>query len=233
MASVERLLVDDGHGLNRLLDPPLQHAVPSAGYIQAYPPGVRENGGQYSHAGVWKLMAQAMLGDADGAFRTFTQLSPAHRWADPQQGPAYGVEPYVMAADVYTHAPYTGRGGWSWYTGSAAWMHRAAVESICGLRVRAGSVCITPHLPSHWPAVTLTLQREGRAHEFIVCTAGAAADIGHALARGATPLAEGAWLALAGLASGSCHLVVAAQACAGLIPAQTSGAAPHQMPVCR
>ena len=132
MASVARWLVDDAHGLNRLLEPPLQQSVPHAGYIQAYPPGVRENGGQYAHAGVWKLMAQAQLGDADGAFRTFTQLSPAHRWADPQQSPAYGLEPYVMAADVYTHAPYVGRGGWSWYTGSAAWLHRAAIESILG-----------------------------------------------------------------------------------------------------
>ncbi|NMM86465.1 hypothetical protein B2J88_19210 [Rhodococcus sp. SRB_17] len=209
MASAARWLVDEAHGLNRLLDPPLQHATPYAGYIQAYPPGVRENGGQYSHAGVWKLMAQAQLGDADGAYRTFTQLSPAHRSADPDQGPVYGIEPYVMAADVYTHAPYVGRGGWSWYTGSAAWMHRAAVESICGLRVRPGQVGFVPRLPSHWPSVAVTLRRDGRVHEFIVCAASATAELERARARGAFPLAEGAWLSLADTGGDSLHVVVA------------------------
>ena len=106
---------------------------PSAGYIQAYPPGVRENGGQYSHAGVWALMAQAERGDGDAAYRYFSYLSPAHRSRHPTRGPAYEIEPYVMAGDVYTAPPYVGRGGWSWYTGSAAWMQRAAIESMFGL----------------------------------------------------------------------------------------------------
>ena len=211
MASVARWLVDDAHGLNRLLEPPLQQSVPHAGYIQAYPPGVRENGGQYAHAGVWKLMAQAQLGDADGAFRTFTQLSPAHRWADPQQSPAYGLEPYVMAADVYTHAPYVGRGGWSWYTGAAAWMHRAAIESICGLRVRAGSVCIVPGLPSHWPMATLTLRRNGRTHRFIVCNAQATTELEQALAQGAQRLQAGQWLVLPEAGDASSHVVLQAR----------------------
>jgi len=209
MASAERLLVDEEHGLVRLLDPPLANAEPSAGYIQAYPAGVRENGGQYSHGAVWYLMAQAALSDAEGAYQTFTRLSPAHRSAHPRQGAAYQIEPYVMAGDVYTHAPYTGRGGWSWYTGSAAWMHRAALESICGLRVRAGRVCLRPQLPNHWPQVTITLRHGGRVHSFIVCASWAAADIGRALASGARSLHAGDWLLLEAAGAASRHVVVA------------------------
>ena len=209
MAAAGGLLVDEVNGLVRLLDPPLAKARPEAGYIQAYPKGVRENGGQYSHAGVWALMARAALGDADGAWALFKMLSPAHRSANPQQAAAYGLEPYVMAGDVYTHAPYVGRGGWSWYTGSAAWMHRAAVESICGLRVRGGAVCLTPQLPSHWPQVSLSLRRDGRRHEFIVCAADSVVQIAVARARGALELRPGEWLLLADAGDASCHLVVA------------------------
>ena len=178
MAAVSEHLVDARAGLIRLLDPPLVHAVPSAGYIQAYPPGVRENGGQYNHAGVWALMAQAALvvnegeGVGEGSatpYRWFTWLSPAHRSRHPSQGPAYGLEPYVMAGDVYSQPPYVGRGGWSWYTGSAAWMHRAAVESILGLQLQARSLLLQPCLPPHWPQAELTLRREGRSLHFLVC----------------------------------------------------------------
>ena len=199
MASAARWLVDEKQGLNRLLDPPLVHHEPNAGYIQAYPPGVRENGGQYSHGATWWLMAQAELGDAEGAYRTFTQLSPAHRSADPVQGPVYGLEPYVMTADVYTHAPYTGRGGWSWYTGSAAWMHRCAVESLCGLQVQGHRVRLVPQLPAHWPGIEITLRRNGRFHTFCVCRADAQDKLNAAGARGAVPLAAGEWLDLEAL----------------------------------
>jgi len=209
MASAKRCLMDDEASLVRLLDPPFTNGAPDAGYIQAYPPGVRENGGQYSHAAVWALMAQAALGDADGAYRTFTWLSPAHRSCASRQGLAYGLEPYVMAGDTYTQPPYIGRGGWSWYTGSASWMHRAAIESICGLHVRGGHVCLTPRLPSHWQRVTLTLRREGRAHVFIVCASWAERDIQQALAQDAQALAEGQWHQLGGAAAGdSSHLVI-------------------------
>lgn len=208
MAAVADLLVDEDAGLNRLLTPPLQHMAPSAGYIQAYPPGVRENGGQYSHAGVWKLMAQAQLGDGDGAYRTFTQLSPAHRNANPQQKAAYALEPYVMAGDIYSEPPYVGRGGWSWYTGSAAWMHRAAIESILGLEVRADRVCLRPCLPSHWPQAGLTLVRGGARHRFTVCFDDAADARSAAEASGAETLAVGAWTALPKGGAGGNYLVV-------------------------
>jgi cyclic beta-1,2-glucan synthetase len=175
LASVEEHLVDHEAGLIRLLHPPLAHAVPSAGYIQAYPPGVRENGGQYSHGGVWALMAQAAFAQAhpgegvaaDTAYRSFTFLSPAHRARHPTQGAAYGIEPYVMAGDVYSKAPYVGRGGWSWYTGAAAWMHRAAIESLFGLRLGAQHLSWHPCLPSHWPQAELTLRRDGRTMRFV------------------------------------------------------------------
>jgi len=179
MAAVDAHLVDQEAGLVKLLDPPLQHAQPSAGYIQAYPPGVRENGGQYSHAGVWALMAQARFqvtlakstaavhSDPDIAYRYFKYLSPAHRSLHATMGPAYGIEPYVVAGDVYTRAPYVGRGGWSWYTGAAAWLHRAAVESILGLQLDARELSFTPCLPSHWPRAELRLTRDGRTMRFV------------------------------------------------------------------
>ena len=182
MAAVEEHLMDRQAGLIHLLDPPLRNAVPSAGYIQAYPAGVRENGGQYSHAGVWAMMAQASMaardlqdkGGADRVWRSFTWLSPAHRAADPWQGAVYGLEPYVMAGDTYSQAPYTGRGGWSWYTGAAAWMHRAAIESIFGLQIDATRLHCTPCLPSHWPRADIHLRRAGRVMHFILWRGAAA-----------------------------------------------------------
>jgi cyclic beta-1,2-glucan synthetase len=179
LEAVQENLIDHDAGLIKLLDPPLVHATPSAGYIQAYPPGVRENGGQYSHAGVWALMAQAefakslpnlgTLGEhGDLAYKYFTYLSPAHRASHPTQGAAYGIEPYVMAGDVYSQPPYVGRGGWSWYTGAAAWLHRAAVESIFGLQLGSEYLSFNPCLPSHWPQAELKLKREGRTMRFIL-----------------------------------------------------------------
>ena len=208
MAAAGRLLVDEPHGLVRLLDPPLAHAMPEAGYIQAYPAGVRENGGQYSHAGVWALMARAALGDGDGAWQLFKLLSPAHRAADAKQGAAYQIEPYVMAGDVYTQPPYTGRGGWSWYTGSAAWMHRAAVESICGLQVRDGRACLRPCLPSHWPEVHIQLRQTDREFQFTVCQDTATSEIEAAQASGAHRVLAGEWITLADEPAGRRYLLV-------------------------
>jgi cyclic beta-1,2-glucan synthetase len=163
-------------GLLQLLAPPLARAQPSAGYIQAYPPGVRENGGQYSHAGVWGLMAVAALAvqeqadspTRDEPYRHFTWLSPAHRAKNPVWGAAYGLEPYAMAADVYSQPPYVGRGGWSWYTGAAGWLHRAAIESILGLKMTAHELSFMPCLPAHWPRAEITLVRDGRTMRFVL-----------------------------------------------------------------
>jgi cyclic beta-1,2-glucan synthetase len=136
---------------------------------------VRENGGQYTHGGVWALMAQAAYNRErpdhpvkdDLPFTYFKYLSPAHRSADAAQGAVYGLEPYVVAGDIYSQPPYVGRGGWSWYTGAAAWLHRAAVESIFGLRMDATTLEFKPCLPSHWPAAELALQRDGRSMRFV------------------------------------------------------------------
>ncbi|MBG6070505.1 MULTISPECIES: GH36-type glycosyl hydrolase domain-containing protein [unclassified Polaromonas] len=162
MLALNNQLIDEKAGLLRLLDPPFRDSANNPGYIQAYPPGVRENGGQYSHAGVWALMAQALSGDAEGAWRSFEDLSPAHRSAHPERGAAYGLEPYVVAGDVYSAEPYVGRGGWSWYTGSAAWLYRAGLETLLGLAVQPGRLSLSPRLPSHWPEVELRLQLQGR-----------------------------------------------------------------------
>ena len=215
LASVEEHLADHEAGLVRLLDPPLVHAVPSAGYIQAYPPGVRENGGQYSHAGVWAVMAQAEFAQSTGAagaaldlpYRTFTWLSPAHRTGNPVYGAAYGLEPYVMAGDIYSQPPYVGRGGWSWYTGAAGWMHRAAIESIFGLRLDSRELSFAPCLPSGWPQAELTLRRAGRSMHFILIRASPGAALAATAKQNAALLPLKQPLAWPGLAAHSCFVI--------------------------
>ena len=221
MAAVETHLVDAEAGLIRLLDPPLVDAVPNAGYIQAYPPGVRENGGQYSHAGIWALMAAAELAtrqtgqesgtgtgiDTDTAYRYFTYLCPAHRAAHPTRGAAYGIEPYVIAGDVYSQPPFVGRGGWSWYSGAAAWLHRAAIESIFGLHQGAQTLVFQPCIPSHWHQAELQLSREGRTLRFILIRANAATALAETAASGAQLLRIGQPLDWPDLAPNSCFVI--------------------------
>ncbi len=162
MASMDRELLDRDAGLLHLLHPPLQHAANNPGYIQAYPPGVRENGGQYSHAAVWALMAQAQHGDVEGAWRSFAWLSPAHRSANESQAAVYELEPYVMPGDIYGSPPYIGRGGWSWYTGSAAWLYRASTETLLGITVEAGRISVAPRVPAAWDRFEVELNLGGR-----------------------------------------------------------------------
>jgi cyclic beta-1,2-glucan synthetase len=207
MDSAARELYDTDHGLLRLLNPPLADMQPDAGYIQAYPPGVRENGGQYTHAAVWAAMAWAQLGDGDAAWRAWVACSPAHRAADARLAAPYGLEPYAVAADIYSQPPYAGRGGWSWYTGSAAGLYRAAVGSICGLQVQGLQLRLVPALPSHWPSVTLSWRHHGAEHRFTICQPGASAAYDDALAGGAQPLAAGSWVAIATLGTHSHHVV--------------------------
>ncbi len=194
MDSAERQLAVPDWRLLRLLAPPLVHHQPSAGYIQAYPPGVRENGGQYTHAVVWATMAWAQLGQADAAWRAWVACSPAHRAADPLLGPRFGLEPYAVAADICSHPPWVGRGGWNWYSGAAAGLYRAAIGSICGLQVQGDRLRFVPALPSHWPSIQLTLRRHGQLHRFSLCRSDAAEAISAALAGGARMLPAGEWL---------------------------------------
>ena len=138
MDSVERRLVRRDEGLIRLFDPPFDTSALEPGYIKGYVPGVRENGGQYTHAAVWTVMAFAEMGDAERAWELFSLLNPISHAGTPEAVGVYKVEPYVVAADVYALPPHTGRGGWTWYTGSAGWMYRLIVETLLGLRLEGG-----------------------------------------------------------------------------------------------
>jgi len=151
MQAVDEHLVRRDAGLVQLLDPPFDRSEMDPGYIKGYVPGVRENGGQYTHAAIWAAMAFAALGDHRRAWELTTLINPANHAKTAAAIATYKVEPYVMAADVYAVAPHTGRGGWTWYTGSAGWMYRLVVESLLGLRLEADRLYITPCLPSHWP----------------------------------------------------------------------------------
>ncbi|MCE9572903.1 MAG: cellobiose phosphorylase [Deltaproteobacteria bacterium] len=144
-------LVRDDERLVRLFWPPFDTTSHDPGYVRAYPPGVRENGGQYTHGAVWLAWAHAALGDGDGAARLFRLLNPVLRAQTAADVERYRVEPYVLAADIYGAAPWTGRGGWTWYTGSAAWMWRLGVEAILGIRREDGGVRLAPCIPTAWP----------------------------------------------------------------------------------
>jgi cyclic beta-1,2-glucan synthetase len=154
-------LIDREHRIVRLLHPPFDTGSRDPGYIKAYPPGIRENGGQYTHAAVWTGWAFADLGDGDRAAAIFDLLNPIGHARDRTAAEHYRVEPYVIAADIGGVAPHLGRGGWTWYTGSAAWMWRFGIERILGLRFRAGKLTIDPCLPSHWSSVHVTIKGAG------------------------------------------------------------------------
>ena len=155
MDSMERRLVDRHARLIKLLDPPFDRSSLNPGYIKGYVPGVRENGGQYTHSAIWAVMAAAKLGDCDRAWDLFALINPLSH-ADRQESiDRYRVEPYVVAADVYGVEPHAGRGGWTWYTGSASWMYRLIIESLLGIDQRADRWRIQPCLPHHWSHVEL------------------------------------------------------------------------------
>ncbi len=151
MASVRKHLVRPDDGLVLLFTPPFDRGPLDPGYIKGYPPGLRENGGQYSHAAMWAILAFTKLGDGDEAVALFELLNPIQHARTPDAVERYKVEPYVVAADVYALAPHVGRGGWTWYTGSAAWMYRAGVEGILGLRREGDTLVVEPCIPTTWP----------------------------------------------------------------------------------
>jgi cyclic beta-1,2-glucan synthetase len=151
MESVNEHLVRRDERIVLLLTPPFDRMQPSPGYIQGYVPGVRENGGQYTHAALWTVMAFAQLGDGDRAMELFSMLNPVTHARTAEGVLKYRAEPYVVAADVYSKPPHAGRGGWSWYTGSAGWMYRVAVESILGLTVSDRTLRVNPCIPREWP----------------------------------------------------------------------------------
>ena len=155
MAAVDERLVRRDERLIQLLDPPFDTSDLEPGYIKGYIPGVRENGGQYTHAALWTTMAFAMMGDTERAWELFTLLNPVHHGSTAEAIERYKVEPYVMCADIYGESPHTGRGGWTWYTGAAGWMYRLTVETLLGLHLEVDHLRIAPCVPADWQAYTI------------------------------------------------------------------------------
>ncbi|MDT8856000.1 glucoamylase family protein [Paracoccaceae bacterium Fryx2] len=180
MESVMTHLVRPDPGLVLLFTPPFDSTPRDPGYIKGYPPGLRENGGQYSHAAMWAVLAQARLGNGTAAGSLFALLNPINHALTPADAQRYKVEPYVVAADVYSTAPHEGRGGWTWYTGSAGWMYRAGIEGILGLTRVGNALHIDPCFPAAWPRMEATLRQDGAAVTLLVENPG---GTGHGIAQ--------------------------------------------------
>lgn len=155
MESAEQRLVSELGRLVRLFTGPFDHSEPNPGYIMGYPPGIRENGGQYTHAATWTVIAFAELGDGDKAGELFRMLNPITHTSSRAGVQRYKVEPYVVAGDVYAEPPHAGRGGWTWYTGSAGWLYRAGLEWILGFRLSGCTLSIDPCIPRDWPGYSI------------------------------------------------------------------------------
>ena len=168
MAGVEEHLIRRGDGLVMLFTPPFDKGSLNPGYIKGYVPGVRENGGQYTHAALWTVVAYAMLGDGERAWELFALLNPISHASTRAGLHKYRVEPYVAAADVYAVWPHTGRGGWTWYTGSASWMYRAVLESIVGFKLRGDRLAIEPCIPRAWREFEITYKRASTTYKLLV-----------------------------------------------------------------
>ena len=171
MAALENQLVRRDTGIAPLFTPPFDKTPRDPGYIKGYPPGIRENGGQYSHAAMWAILAFAKLGAGDKAHDLFALLNPINHARTPAEADCYRVEPYVLAADVYSVPPHVGRGGWTWYTGSAAWMYRAGIEGILGIRREGSFVVIEPRIPPEWPGYEAAIQMGSSRFEISVVNA--------------------------------------------------------------
>ncbi|SIQ69987.1 cyclic beta-1,2-glucan synthetase [Rhizobium sp. RU35A] len=187
MNAVMEKLVDEQDGLIRLFTPAFATTPKDPGYIKAYPPGVRENGGQYTHAAIWVVLALAALKRGDDAWKAFKLLNPVNHALDRAAADHYRVEPYVVAADVYGVGDLTGRGGWTWYTGSAGWLYRAAVESILGIRREGDRLFIRPVLPTEWSGFSAELTLDDKTYAIAVEMADGEARV---TVNGATVAAE-------------------------------------------
>jgi cyclic beta-1,2-glucan synthetase len=168
MAAVESQLISRSDGLVKLFTPPFNRTVHDPGYIKAYPPGLRENGGQYTHAAMWTTLAFAVMGDGDRAGEILSLLNPINHAATRAGIYRYKVEPYVVCADVYSAESHVGRGGWTWYTGSAGWMYRTATEGILGIHLRGDTLSIDPCIPRTWPGFEITYKRGASRYHIAV-----------------------------------------------------------------
>jgi len=168
MESVNNRLVRNEDSLVQLLDPPFDNSDLNPGYIKGYVPGVRENGGQYTHAAIWVAMAFSKLGDNKRAWEIFRMINPVNHARSAEEVACYKVEPYVIAADVYALSPHIGRGGWTWYTGSAGWMYRLIIESLLGLRLETDKLYIEPCIPSDWDSFKIHYRYRDTIYQIIV-----------------------------------------------------------------
>ncbi len=168
MAAVEEYLVRRGDGLVLLFTPPFEHGDVDPGYVRGYLPGVRENGGQYTHGSIWSVLAYAALGEGDKAGDLFSILNPINHASTRAGVQRYKVEPYVMAADVYSEPPHVGRGGWTWYTGSSSWMYQAGIGSILGFQLRGTNLVIEPCIPRAWPRFEMAFSYHSSRYEIEV-----------------------------------------------------------------
>ena len=181
MQAVDERLIRRDAGLIQLFDPPFDKSALNPGYIKGYFPGVRENGGQYTHGAVWTIMGFALLGDTDRAWDLFALVNPIHHGASPGHIATYKVEPYVVAADVYAVAPHTGRGGWTWYTGSAGWMYRLLIETLIGLNLEGDHLRLAPSLPRSWTMFTVHYRYRKTAYHIHITRPPAGLDRGDRL----------------------------------------------------
>ncbi len=165
MAAVDEHLVRRAERLVLLFTPPFDSELPDPGYIAGYPPGVRENGGQYTHAALWSALAFAQLGDGDRAWELFSSLNPILLTRTRAASHRYKAEPYVVSADVYSEPPHVGRAGWSWYTGSAAWMYRVGLEAILGFQLEGDVLRLNPCVPKSWPAFEISFRHRSAQYE--------------------------------------------------------------------
>jgi cyclic beta-1,2-glucan synthetase len=172
MESAEKLLVDESGRLVRLFTPPFDHSQPHPGYIMGYPPGLRENGGQYTHGSLWLAMAWARLGDGGRAVHLLTLMNPVELSRSPEDVARYRGEPYVSPADVWSAPGMTGHCGWTWYTGSAAWMYRIWIEEVLGFQVRGDTLSLHPVLPTEWPGFEMTYRYRSATYEIKVTAGG-------------------------------------------------------------
>ena len=168
MNSVDQYLVNRDKNIIQLLDPPFDKSNLNPGYIKGYVPGVRENGGQYTHAAIWMVMAFARLGDAAKTWELIQLINPIGHGTTAEQTDTYKVEPYVMAADVYGVEPHTGRGGWTWYTGSAGWMYQLVLESFLGLRREGDTIWFEPCMPEEWPSFKIRYKYQDTVYKITV-----------------------------------------------------------------
>lgn len=169
MESLENHLIDKENSIIKLLDPPFEKSKLEPGYIKAYIPGTRENGGQYTHGAIWTIIAESMLGFGDKAVEQFRMINPIEHSRTREAANKYKVEPYVIAADIYSCKNLAGRGGWTWYTGSSSWMIKAGIEYILGLKINGNIMTIEPCISKEWKEYSIRYKNKSTIYNIKVC----------------------------------------------------------------